>query len=411
MPAIDHLRTVLAISIALAASSCSSEHPEHAATLLSFTPVATLDVPVGGISDLALDPADKTGLDFLGISDRGPNDPKSGTVFFPFPRYHQKVSRFRLDPDGSIRLVGTDSIRDERGRWTSGLPSPLFPATERAVAPGTGGETFSVAPDSAGFDFEGLAAAGRDTLWASEEYGPRIVRMHRDPSGGYRIEKTLAPGRGLPAVFARRAANKGLEALCRTPSGTIVAIFQGALANALAQSPEDVAERSLARRILSLRPATGEVRELVAQMPDDPGSKAKRRTRIGTCTALDDDRILVVEHRKKGKGRIEVDLVVWDLSRATDVHRRNDPDARGRMVGGMTIEEAAMSAEGMSKAGIESVERVVLAPDLTRSVGAGLSKPEGLVLLPGAVAIIAFDNDFATPANFFLKVQLPRLPF
>ncbi len=398
-------------ALALAASSCSSERPKAGNTLVPYDPPPTTEVPLGGISDLAIDASDSTGFGFLAISDRGPNAPQDGIVRFPFPRYHQKVSRLRLERDGSIRLVGTDSVKDERGRWTTGLPSPLFPATERATGPGLDGQILSIHPDSAGFDFEGLASDGPGTLWASEEYGPRIVRARRDSSGGWKIDQTLAPGRGLPTVFSRRARNKGLEALCRTPNGGLVGIFQGALANTTEKGTDSsvVAERSLLRRIVSIA-SDGRVREHLAQMPDDPASKAKRRTKIGACTALDDTRILVLEHRKKGKGRIEVDLVAWDLAVATDVHLASDPNARGRLLEGRTLEDAAMTPDGLAKAGIRPVDRLVVSADLTAGMDADLSKAEGLVLLSDSIALVSFDNDFGIegtpPRTWFIKAPI-----
>lgn len=411
MSASDRVSPFFALALALAASSCSSERPRPGNTLVPYDPPPTVEVPLGGISDLAIDASDNTGFGFLAISDRGPNAPKDGIVRFPFPRYHQKVYRLHLEKDGSIRAVGTDSVKDERDRWTTGLPSPLFPATERATGPGPDGQISSIPPDSAGFDFEGLASDGPGTLWASEEYGPRIVCMRLDPSGGWKIDRTLAPGRGLPAVFSRRARNKGLEALCRTSDGSLVAIFQGALANTAEKGADSsvVAERSLVRRIVSIA-SDGRLREHLAQMPDDPASKAKRRTKIGACTALDDTRILVLEHRKKGKGRVEVDLVAWDLAAATDVHLASDPNARGRLVDGRTLEDAGMAPDGLAKAGIRPVDRLVVSADLTAGMDADLSKAEGLVLLSDSIALVSFDNDFGiegtSPRTWFLEAPI-----
>lgn len=413
MRATERFRTAWTLALALAASSCSAERPNPPATLVPFDPPPSAQVPIGGVSDLALDPSDSSGFGFMGISDRGPNDPEGGIVRFPFPRYHQKLSRFRLERDGSIRLVGTDSVKDGRGRWTTGLPSPLFPATEQATTAGPDGRILSIPSDSAGFDFEGLASDGAGTLWASEEYGPRIVRMRREAPGGWKIDRTLTPGGGLPAVFSRRAANKGLEALCRAADGRLLAIFQGALANTTgrAMDASTVAERSLVRRILSISPDGSSVEEHLARMSDDPGSKAKRRTRIGACTVLDDGRILVLEHRKKGKGRIEVDLVAWNLDSATDVHLAVDPGARGRLVDGRTLEDVAMSADGLAKAGIRPVDRALVSVDLTKGLEAELAKPEGLVVFADSTVLISFDNDFgvkgAGPRTWFLRTRLP----
>ena len=392
---------------------CSCRGGAEPAVLFTVDPGASSGgVAEGGLSDLARDPSDPSGRTLLAINDRGPNDPSGGEVFFPHPFYHQKIFRFRTGQDGKPVLAGVDSIRDSRGRWTSGLPSPRYSDAETPVGPGADGARKRLAPDSAGFDFEGLAGGDSGTLWASEEYGPRIVRLRPDGPGARRIDRELSPGAGLPAVFSRRAANKGLEALCRLADGDLVAIFQGGLANAISGDPKSVAERTLARRLVRIDPATGAVREHLALMPDDPSSGAKRRTRIGACTALDSARILVLEHRKGKKGRIELDVAEWDLSKATDVHLARDTAARGRLVDGATLEEAAMDPDRIRQTGIRPIDRKPVAADLVGGIDERLAKPEGLALLPDGRALVSFDNDFGKkgdPRTRFLLAPL-RIP-
>lgn len=402
---------------ALGAASCQAKET-GTTSIVSVEPPAAA-VAEGGFSDLALDPSDSSGRTVLAVSDRGPNTTRQDEAHFPHPAYHQKITRFRLEKDGSVRRIGVDSIRDGRGAWTTGLPTPLFPVSERAFHTSPAGGSAALAPDTAGYDFEGLVAADSGALWVSEEYGPRLLQLRRDTGGSYRIERILSPGNGLPGVFARRAANKGLEALCRTPRGRIVAIFQGPLANASAADPQEVAERSLARRMLSLDPASGAMREYVAEM-DDPSGKSKRRTKIGACVALDEDRVLVLEHRKAKQGPPRIDLVVWNVSNATDIHLRGDAAKRGRLSNGRTVEEIALEKGGLSAAGVETVARSMAVGNLAEGIAGAdeLSKPEGLVILRGEgnpEAWIVFDNDFGIkgtrPSSHFLRARLPKPPF
>lgn len=402
---------------AMGAASCQAKDTAPT-TLVSVEPPAAA-VAEGGFSDLALDPSDPSGRTVLAVSDRGPNTTRKDEAHFPHPAYHQKITRFRLEDDGSVRRIGVDSIRDGRGAWTTGLPSPLFPISERAFHVSPAGGSAALAPETAGYDFEGLVAGDSGTLWVSEEYGPRLLQLRRDTAGSYRIGRILSPGNGLPGVFARRAANKGLEALCRTPRGRIVAIFQGPLANAATPDPQEVAERSLARRMLSLDPASGALREYVAEMDDPPG-KSKRRTKIGACVALDEDRILVLEHRKAKQGPPRIDLVVWNASKATDIHLREDAAQRGRLSGGRTVEEIALEKGGLGAAGVKTVARSMAVEHLAEGVAGAdeLSKPEGLVIRRGEgapEAWIVFDNDFGVkgtrPSSHFLRARLPQRPF
>lgn len=393
-------------------SACTAQPPSGQVRLLSLNPPLASTVREGGFSDLTPDPSDPSGRTWFSISDRGPNEAKDGIALFRWPGYHQKISRWRLDENGSIRVLSFDSIRDSQGRWTNGLPSPLFPFTERAfvVDAQTGGHAPREA-DSAGFDFEGIANDGKDGFWASEEYGPRIVHMRRD-SSGFRIDRELSPGAGLPRVFTRRAVNKGLEALCSTPGGRIIAAFQGALDNATEAGLGDIAERSLARRILVLDPSNGSLREFMEQVNDDPDGKTSRRTKTGACAALDENQVLLLQHRKTGKGAVQVDLVRVDLASADDVHLAVDTLWRGRLVGGRTLEEVALKRGGLAKAGIRTAARSVVMSDLTAAVGGRIPKPEGLVLVADSGFVVVFDNDFGIEGggetSLFLLGRLPQ---
>lgn len=395
------------LAVALLVSACSSDSPRASARVLAWDPQSAA-VREGGISDLTLDPSDSTRSTFFAINDRGPNDAKGDIARFPEPAYHQKIFRFRLIPGGGVRLVGVDSIRSPQGRWTTGLPSPLFGSSERAFARASDGRDSALAADSAGFDFEGLAHDDADGFWASEEYGPRIVHMRRD-SSGLRIERSFAPGAGLPEVFGRRARNKGLEALCRMPDGNLVAMFQGALDNAVSDGKGLVAERSLARRILVLDPVRGGVREYLEQVDDDPRGKTSRRTKTGACAILDDGRILELQHRKKGKGRVDVDVRLIDLAGATDVHLPRDPNARGRLVGGRTLEEVALDPDGLARAGIKPVGRTLAVGDLTGTLPGTFSKPEGMILVGDSTLLVSFDNDFGIQGDFSTRFLLVPL--
>lgn len=399
-----------AASVALLfAVACTGRDRLNPPKFGTWTPPAGDSTWIGGFSDLALDPSDPTLRTFVAIEDRGPNRASSGTAEFLHPAHHQKIARFRWERTG-VRLLGVDSIR-HGNRWTTGLPSPLFPSSERAVGRDEGGREGMLPTDSVGFDFEGLASDGRGGFWASDEYGPRLVHMARD-SSGYVIDTVLAPGAGLPAVFARRALNRGLEALCRTPGGKLVASFQGSLDNGLgAKIPKN--PQHVAHRILVYDPATGDAREYLEEVPTGGGGKASRRTKTGACTVSGENRAILLQHRKLGKGKVALELVLVDFSKATDVHLADDPGARGRLVGGRTLEEVVASG-GLEEAGIQPVTRKIMVAEELDGKGDDLTKPEGLVNGSGTGTLIVFDNDFGVEggsrATTFLRVTMPVPP-
>src|SRR6202012_2127198 len=95
-----------------------------------------------------------------------------------------------------------------------------------------------VANDPDGYDSEGLVALPDGTFWVSDEYGPYIT--HFD-ANGYELGR-LTPDKNspnnafhkiigyLPADFANRLKNKGMEGLTITPDGsTLVGAMQSAL--------------------------------------------------------------------------------------------------------------------------------------------------------------------------------------
>ena len=389
----------------LLAVACTGRDRLNQPQFGTWTPPAGDSTWIGGFSDLALDPSDSTGSTYFAIEDRGPNHASGATAEFLHPEHHQKLVRIRWER-GQPRLLGVDSIRWGK-RWTTGLPSPSFPGSERAVGRDDAGRERALPTDSVGFDFEGLAPDGRGGFWASDEYGPRLVRLARD-SSGYSIDTVLAPGAGLPAVFARRAPNRGLEALCRTPGGKLVASFQGALDNGLgAKLPKN--PPTVAHRILVYDPASGSVEEFLEEVPTGGGQKASRRTKTGACAVAQEGRVILLQHRKLGKGKVGYDLVVVDFSKATDVHLERDPEARGRLVSGRTLEEVVASG-GLVDAGIQPVTRRILVSEELDGKGM-LSKPEGLAIGPGARYVIVFDNDFGVEggsrATTFLRGVMP----
>lgn len=392
----------------LLAVACTGRDRLNQPQLEVWEPAAGDSSWIGGFSDLVLDPSDSTRRTFFTIEDRGPNRASGGTAEFLAPAHHQRIARLRWERGNPV-LLGLDSIH-RGGRWTTGLPSPFFPGSERAVAKVRDGRERVLGTDSVGFDFEGLAVDGRGGFWASDEYGPRLVHLARD-SAGYGIDRVLAPGAGLPAVFARRALNRGLEALCRTPGGRLVAAFQGSLDNTTgAKLPKN--PPTVAHRLLVLDPATGALQEFLEEVPTGGGGKASRRTKTGACAAIDEHRVVLLQHRKLGKGKVGYDLVLVDFSKASDVHLAGDPSARGRLVEGRTLEEVVALGR-LGAAGIQPATRRILVSEELDGEGL-LSKPEGLVIGPGTGYVIVFDNDFGVEggrrATTFLHGVMPIWP-
>ena len=389
-------------------------------TLWSFDTLATGSVyaPVepireGGFSDLALDAEDPTGSTFWSVSDRGPViDLASRGKVFPAGNYHQKIFHLRAEGD-SLHVLGIDSIRDPDAHLTKGRVSPLhsteetlfpMPFSDSAVAPPPG--TASLGMDSAGFDFEGIASDGSGGFYLSDEMGPWIAHVPAPAARGtqgwdgtWAIDTVWRPARELPAVLWRRDPNAGLEGLCRTPGGKVVGVMQSPLPNAVVKKRRsNMLDSSRVQRIV-VRDAAGSVSEYVYLNDTKGGKRQISNIKVGACAALDENRILVVEHGKTKNRAYQIDLWIADLSGATDVHLASDPDSLGLLVSGKTLEEVGVDSTALVAA-VTPVRKSILFADVYTYSAWPTTKPEGLAVVDDSTVALSSDNDFGVqPLN------------
>src|SRR5262249_22734198 len=214
-------------------------------------------INMGGFSALTHLPDDPASV-FYTITDRGPNGSVKvngvSQTAFQIPTFTPTILKIMVDgdtidilqeiplklPQGTDPITGTQFISgisnfaglDEAPYDTAGHPLPYDPY---------------------GLDTEGIAYDHRtDTFWLSEEYRPSVVEVSRD---GTILRRLVPHGEAslfanapnipvldtLPAIFAKRVQNKGLEGVAVTPNGKyLYAAMQGPLAN-----PDDSTSRVL----------------------------------------------------------------------------------------------------------------------------------------------------------------------
>lgn len=124
-----------------------------------------------------------------------------------------------MEKDGTVSLVKEIILKSPDGKPITGLPNPKDRGATGEIAYTLDGKILGT--DDYGLDSEGIAAAKDGTFWISDEYGPHIVHFAAD---GTEIERISPYGmttgnRHLPAVLARRRANRGMEGLALTPDG------------------------------------------------------------------------------------------------------------------------------------------------------------------------------------------------
>ena len=148
--------------------------------------------------------------------------------------------------------------------------------------------------DNFGLDGEGLVALKDGTFWVSDEYGPHIV--HFDATGKEigRINAFADDARNnlivnqkqvlLPAEFANRRANRGMEGLAITPDETtLVGIMQSTMDN-----PTKAVRKQDITRIVTINLQTGKMSQYLYK-------QEKAQNSNSGIVALDNHNFLVIE--------------------------------------------------------------------------------------------------------------------
>ena len=348
-----------------------------------------VEIQNGGYgSDACAHPTDSS-LFYL-ITDRGPNIDYTGEQgtgkLFPVPEYSPKIGLFRMEKDGSVSLVKEIILKTPEGKSITGLPNPEGRGATGEIAYTLDGRILGT--DDYGLDSEGIAAAKDGTFWLSDEYGPHIVHFAAD---GTEIERISPYGmttgnRHLPAVLARRRANRGMEGLALTPDGkTLVGLMQSTLYN---PSKKEITNKCLIR-LVTFDIASGATKQFVYLQNKETDS---------TCgiAALSNTEFVVIERDGNFSGEKETHKYLFkiDISGATDVTGSDVQAPEGMLLNGKTLEQC--SVEELSAAGIKTVSKKLLA-DLTEYLPNKYphDKLEGLWIIDRNSIAVANDNDFA----------------
>jgi len=279
---------------------------------------------------------------FWTISDRGPNftcnaakkvtgiDGKTLCAkvkkarVYPVPDYTPSIYGVYLNDDGTFSVKDVIALKDRDGNPITGMPNPLTVATTENPIDGMG-RPLKQSVDS--IDAESLVLLSDGSFWVGEENAPSLlhvaangrIQLRLVPAG---TEKDFAAANykvvgALPAIFAKRQANRGIESVAVSPDEKyLYTIMQNPLANPNA----DTYKKAKNTRILKLDRATMKpVGEYVYQLDDpqsfrnDP-SKKQNAPRVSEMRTLGTDRLLVLERTDKTTKLHEV-----ALAGATDI--------------------------------------------------------------------------------------------
>lgn len=393
-----HLVAALAVGTALATTLAgpAAAAPEEKPRVLSDVTLPAPDlaafeagivrdsrgVKLGGLGS-GLFPAGRAG-EYWMVTDRGPNgEPKVNGEkrrTFPVPEFAPAIVRVAVR-HGKARVVRSIPLKKSDGTPISGLSNQAG----HDETPYSWDGLTKLSYDPNGLDTEDIVTDGRGGFWLVDEYSPSLVHVAGDgrvtaryvPKGlgltgaGYPVHETL------PAIFARRQQNRGIEAL--GISHVERALYM-AVQSPLANPDKATGKASSIARILRVDLRTGQpTGEWAYKMEDvasfDPAAE-QGDMKISALTVLKPGRLLLQE-RTDAVAR----LYTVDLRPATN------------LLGGVHDDPATTPSLEASLPTDVTVAAKKPAVDLA-AIGGLPGKIEGVAVLDPRTIAIANDNDF-----------------
>lgn len=340
---------------------------------------------------------------FYALTDRGPNttynvNGDNGKIFLE-PSYTPKIGLFELSGDGKIYKLKEILLKNPAGSAITGLPNREFGASKE-TAYDRDGNVLVKGTDEYGLDAEGLVALKDGTFWVSDEYGPHIV--HFDAEGieidrinAYAEDTRRVSGYLLPAEYANRRQNRGMEGLTITPDQkTLLGIMQSCMSN-----PDAAAHESNLTRIVSINLETKAIAQYLYRQ--EQGVDLHSNTAFVT---LSQHSFLVAERDDtfyKDNPNAFKRVYKIDLSQATDLESvlengvfTQDP-ALGLMIQGQTVEQYVIAHgwNDLKDLGIRAVDKHLVV-DLVDRLQYPHDKVEGLWVIDESHLAVINDDDY-----------------
>jgi Esterase-like activity of phytase len=383
-------------------------------------------------------------LEFYAITDRGPNGdgpkvPNTGSSLcfvradatcdaklFPAPAFAPSIGVISVGANGAV-LKSSMTIKVNAATPINGLPyaagqlgsSGELPLTDALKFEPTTAANFS----TIGLDTESVVVdAARNALWISDEYGPFIVKV--DPANGVILKKygpaipagsTVTAANGittvLPAVLAKRRANRGMEGLAlEISSGRLHGFLQSPLTDLTAAGAPATATYVAPQGSGCIDAGTGKRVERYARFarwlefnPDTETSKMyaypiscadylDNRTgnaKLGDMVSLGSGKFIVIEQGAGPTGKVFNRLMLVEIGSATDISQAAfNPTTSD-------LEKSSMGAVAVSGADYATVVpmKKTLLLDLN-AAGWLAEKAEGLALVDATTLALTNDDDF-----------------
>jgi hypothetical protein len=350
-----------------------------------FSKLATIggvDVINGGFGSGAAAHPTRKG-EFYVITDRGPNTDYLNGKKFLAPNFTPTIMHFKINADGNIEVIKYIKLKNPSGQLITGLPNPVGMGSTGEIAYDAAGNVLGT--DNYGLDSESIVAAVDGTFWVSDEYGPHIVHYSAD---GVELERISPIGvntgtRKLPAVLAKRRANRGMEGLCITPDGKTLV---GTIQSTMYVPTKALATNTTLTRIVTFDIATGQTKQYLYKQ--DGGASDS----VCDITALSSTEFLVIERDGNfgSQGGLKKVYRI-NISGASDVNGTDLAAVDGMKINGKALEQSTWAE--ITTAGLKPVTKT-LAVDLVAKLGYEHDKFEGIVYLGNNKLAVFNDDDF-----------------
>lgn len=350
-----------------------------------FSKLATVngvDVINGGFGSGAAAHPTRKG-EFYVITDRGPNTDYLNGKKFPAPNFTPTIMHFKINAEGNIEIIKYIKLKNPSGQPITGLPNPAGMGSTGETAYDVSGNVLGT--DNYGLDSESIVAAADGTFWVSDEYGPHIVHYNTD---GVELERISPIGvntgpRKLPAVLAKRRANRGMEGLCITPDGKTLV---GTIQSTMYVPTKALATNTTLTRIVTFDIATGQTRQYLYKQNGGASDS------VCDITAISSTEFLVIE-RDGNFGSQGGTKKVYriNIAGASDVNGTDISAVDGLKINNKALEQSTW--DEITNAGIKPVSKI-LAVDLVAKLGYEHDKFEGIVYLGNNKIAVFNDDDF-----------------
>lgn len=374
--------------------------PATSLTAFGYTEAQVAQANKNGLRTTTL-PAIGSGLtvlpggDFLGITDRGPNEDhldasgKADGKIFPMPDFHPTMIRFRLD-GSTIKPVSYTKMTDSKGQGITGLTNVKgeeLPFESQA-------STTPLAFNLNGMDTEAIARFPDGRFMTVDETSPSIAVLSDKGQVLVRYTPISKPLTGasypvkniLPDVYTQRRVNRGFESVSLSADGKTAWVT---LQSPMGDPKADAFKNSRVLRTLKLdvtdplnAKVTGEYLTLGSAIADYPAGGKQADLKISDTAWIAGDKLLTLE---RAGGLVQ--LFVDDFSAATNVLNHAEESK-------LTFENTATDLAAL---GIKTATR----KRVFKSTDAGITddKLEGLAILSPATIALTNDNDFGIGDN------------